>query len=221
MDLHPSGFKSSYATGVSGTSQVGSASVTADGPYHAMLWTGTSDSAVDLNPDGFVHSYATGVHGDYQVGYGYDPNAGRFSHALLWNGTAASIVDLNPIGFDWSEALAISSAGQVGRGFGPLTGSNNHALFWNGTAQSAIDLHSFVGDLGPPIIGSAATGISNNGSIVGYGYTRSVEQYAILWTPIPEPTSCCLSACALVIALRCQRTRAIHRARCSLTKIEL
>src|SRR5262245_49319458 len=97
--LHPVGFVSSVARGVSGASQVGYGAVAADGsPEHALLWSGASASLVDLNPVGFSRSFAGGVSGASQVGSGAGPATGMRDHALLWSGTAASVVDLNPVG---------------------------------------------------------------------------------------------------------------------------
>ncbi|HEX4414852.1 MAG TPA: hypothetical protein VH107_14555, partial [Lacipirellulaceae bacterium] len=53
VDLHPSGFMSSWAEAMWGTSQVG-AGVPAGGfSDHALLWNGTAASAIDLNLAGF------------------------------------------------------------------------------------------------------------------------------------------------------------------------
>ena len=67
--LHPAGFDSSLARGVSGASQVGHA-VTDVGSEHALLWNGTAASVVDLNPAGFYSSRANSVSGANQVGWG-------------------------------------------------------------------------------------------------------------------------------------------------------
>src|SRR5262245_61405655 len=61
IDLHPSGFTSSEAFGVSGGQQVGvGAGPATGGQIHALLWTGSAASVVDLHPSGFTSSEAAG-----------------------------------------------------------------------------------------------------------------------------------------------------------------
>lgn len=187
VDLHPAGFTESFANGVSGSSQVGDAYGPSTAFYdHAMLWSGTALSALDLNPAGFTVSTAYGVAGASQVGSGSGPSTGDITHALMWSGTAASAVDLNPAGFTSSQALGVSTAGQVGNGYGPSTGGNYHALVWNGSAATAIDLHALVSGFVPAIVASSAESISENGTIVGYARDANRNNYAVLWTPIPD-----------------------------------
>jgi probable HAF family extracellular repeat protein len=63
---------------------------------------------------------------------------------------------------------------------------------WNGTAASAFDLHPFLASLTPTMYGSQATGINADGSIIGYAYDASGKSYAVLWTPVPEPSTIAL-----------------------------
>ena len=83
VDLHPSGFEQSYATGVSELKQVGYGTLA--GNPHALVWSGTANSVVDLNrflPAKFVGSQATGVDtGGTITGVAYD---GIQRHAILW-----------------------------------------------------------------------------------------------------------------------------------------
>ncbi len=186
VDLHPTtGFAQSFAIGVSATNQVGYGETTG-GPNHALLWSGTAASRVDLHPTtGFSVSQATAVSGSKQVGYG-NPTGSEDPHALLWSGTAASKVDLHPSGFTSSRALGVSGSFQVGTGNGPSTGDSNHALVWTGTAASAADLHSFLSGLGPTFIDSSASGVSENGWIVGTAFDDSFISYAVLWKPVTD-----------------------------------
>src|SRR5258708_2449553 len=66
VDLHPTGFSSSIITTTASGSQSGFA--TPGSFTHALLWSGTSDSAVDLNPSDFTTSKAWGTGGSTQVG---------------------------------------------------------------------------------------------------------------------------------------------------------
>jgi len=183
VDLHPiSGYIASAAHDVYAASQVGYG-ITPQGDAHALLWSGTAASYVDLNPSGFTYSIANAVYGNTQVGSGYGPATNDNSRALLWTGTSASAVDLHPEDYLSSEALAVSSAGQVGSAFGELTGFNSHAMYWNGDAGSAVDLHSLVADLSPSYLSSIATGIADDGTIVGFVIDDMFQNYAVIWTP--------------------------------------
>jgi hypothetical protein len=132
IDLHPSGFTSSEALGVSGGQQVGFGESVEGGGPHALLWTGSAGSVVDLHPSGFPGSQGLGVSGGQQVGVGLD-EFGNFLHALLWTGSAASVVDLHPSGFGDSGALGVSGGQQVGSG----TGFDSFARLWPCCGQAA------------------------------------------------------------------------------------
>ena len=184
VNLHPTGFQRSVAYGVSGGFQVGSAT-TADpnSVTHAILWNGSASSFVDLNPTGYIGSLARGVSGNSQVGWG---TTGGKTHAMLWGGTAASYIDLNPTGFDQSYAEAVYGNTQVGYGY--QTGSYApRALLWTGSASGYIDLHSLLSSSVVAFVTSKATGISENGDIVGFGNDADGRTYAIKWAPVPEP----------------------------------
>ncbi|MGD0651105.1 MAG: PEP-CTERM sorting domain-containing protein [Verrucomicrobiia bacterium] len=200
IDLTPSGFSRSQATGISGGHQVGWGSGM-DGNSHAFLWSSTAASAVDLNPSGFTMSEAIGISGGHQVGSGY---TGSSFHALLWSGTAASAVDLNPSGLTTSCALGISGGHQVG--WGTLTsGGNTNALLWSGTAASAVDLQNF---LPSNYTYSEACGIDANGDIVGWAYNSSTgQQDAMLWVLVPEPATVSLLALGLGVLFMARRLR--------------
>lgn len=116
IDLNPSGFVESWATGASEGRQVGYGYGPATGGYgHALLWHGTAASAVDLHPSGFMISRILGISGAQQVGYGYG-RATRGGHALLWRGTTNSVVDLNPPGFIQSQGSAPPARNRWGLG---------------------------------------------------------------------------------------------------------
>ena len=148
VDLQPTAegltaIVSSQANSTDGVHQVGFGYYgNAEGPTHALLWSGTAASAIDLNPtllSNITSSTALGVGGDEEVGYG---NSGSTAQALLWTGTASSAVNLNPAGFVASTAKATNGLLQVGSG---LTSSiATHAIVWSGTAESAVDLQNLL-----------------------------------------------------------------------------
>jgi hypothetical protein len=188
INLHPIGFYDSYATGVSGANQVGwglfnNNGQEGDSYSHALLWHGSADSVIDLNPPGFG-SKAEAVDGDIEVGSG----GTSIEHALLWKGTAASVVDLNPAGYNTSNANAIAGDTEVGSGHVYATGQY-HALLWHGTAASAVDLQPYVDSLGLGFIGSFASGVDSNGIITGYALDSNYQPFAVIWAPVPEPST--------------------------------
>jgi hypothetical protein len=217
VDLHRSEFLYTSARAVSGITQVGHGY--SERPplhpavglnYHALLWTGTAESMVDLHPAGFDFSSAVAVSGSVQVGHGSTITTTNNYHALLWRGTAESVVDLHPPGFDFSAAEGVSESGQVGYGKGTATDGRIHALLWRGTAESVVDLHPYLSGLPVTMVESHANGIDSNGSIVGYGEDSNGVEYAILWTPVPEPSAWTLLWLGMMgVALRSRRSRCI------------
>jgi hypothetical protein len=190
---------------VSGDSQVGYAfNIETGGDRHAMLWHGSAASAVDLNPPGFQNSRAADVSDGIQVGFGFSSTA---VHALLWHGTAASAVDLNPSGFTTSIANGVAGDLQVGSASGPTAPNHGHAMLWSGAATSAVDLHLFLSGLGPKFTESEAEDIADNGSIVGHAAEANGRVYAVLWTPVPEPSSLALTIGAAVMVCTLMRSR--------------
>jgi hypothetical protein len=213
VDLNPSGFTNSYATGVGGGQEVGAADGSATGGNdHAIFWTGTAGSAVDLNPPGispnaglsYSSSQAVFTNGVQQVGYAGD-SSGVFNDAMLWNGTAASAVDLAPpitMGYwPYSEALATNGTIQVG--FAQLNIPEphvfvNHAMMWFGTADSAIDLDHLLPQ-NDTWTYSVAESVDANGNVFGYAIDSSQSYYAIEWSPVvPEPA---MGSLLLVVGL--------------------
>lgn len=170
IDLHPSGFISSEALGVSGGQQVGVGTTEGD-KDHALLWRSSAASVVDLLPSRGIK--ATATCGGQQVGYGGGFSGGG-RHALLWRGSAASVMDLHPSGFTDSEAHSTSGRVQVGSGIPP--GGGSHALLWRGSTASAVDLHPSGFD------GSEADGTSG-GEQVGFGWGPATKgsSHALLW----------------------------------------
>jgi hypothetical protein len=207
VDLHPAGFKSSRAYDISGAAQVGAGVELSSLDTHALLWNGTAASAVDLHPAGYDSSAAAAVDSGRQAGNAYvGPNV---DHAMLWSGTAASAVDLHPaaLGFGTSRISGMSGAYQVGLAAGPGPDDPFHAVLWSSTAASAVDLHPYLVGLNLALVHSNASDIAPNGQIVGTAYDADFNAYAVLWTPIPEPSSSVICAIALVSTLMGRRIR--------------
>jgi hypothetical protein len=196
VDLNPTGFEGSEAAGVGGGQQVG----WGIGTDHALLWTGTANSAVDLNPTGFNISLAVATNGSQQVGNGSGPTTGYQTHALMWSGSASSAVDLNPtntLGITSSFAEGTNGYNQVGYGnMGSGPSGAYFALLWSGTAASAVDLQLLL-PATDTWTASNASSIDANGDVYGwaYGTVNGVTgEFAVEWSPVPEPSSLSLIA---------------------------
>jgi hypothetical protein len=177
VDLNPPNATSSFAYGVSGTQQVGSAS-TWDGGSSAGLWNGTADSWVEL---GSGAAYATS--GTHQVGY-----AG--SHAALWSGTAASFVDLNPAVASSSQANGISGPYQVGYVNLGIPGSTSSASLWSGTASSWENLSLALTGSWSNTVAQSVWSDGTTLYVAGSGFHNTANRNeALLWSR-PLPPSC-------------------------------
>jgi hypothetical protein len=134
VDLNPSGFTQSVASGISGGQQAGNGYGPATGNIdHALLWSGTASSVVDLNSSGFTDSEAYGISGNRQVGYGDGPATGNTEHAVVWSGTASSAVDLGsllPSSYGPSYAEGIDTNGNVIGHAYYIPAGQVHAILW-------------------------------------------------------------------------------------------
>lgn len=102
-------------------------------------------------------------------------------HAVLWT-SPDTIVDLGtaegPSG-ETGLASGINNHGQIVGGLG------GRAVLWNSDGSLAADLSSFLTGTGY----SAAYAINDNGWIVGVQGDAYSNSHAILWEPVPEPSS--------------------------------
>jgi hypothetical protein len=210
IDLNPNqlGMGASEALATDGNFQVGVAaqefgeltSVEAQ----AILWQNSAASAVNLTPAGDMGAAAYGVGDGQEVGQAFLRNGNE--DATLWTGSAASAVDLGPTdlpGFVLTSALWTNGIQQVGYGY-PGTHSSD-ALVWTGTANSAVDLQTFLPAAGTWTDSEAQT-IDSSGNIFGYAdgtYNGATGEFAVEWTPIPEPATAMMlllttgAACAM------------------------
>lgn len=192
VDLNPTGWDTSAASGVAGGQQVGTANRqqpcglkkggACGGTYTVMqpfLWTGSAASAVNLTPFnlGYGAGQVFGTDGVQQVGGGFQVvGFGAFSgpFAVLWSGSADSAISLNPPNSATSVAYAIAGGQQVGYAY-----SVHHAALWKGSAASFVDLHP----AGYEISEARAT---NGVQQVGFGWAASPAQFnrehALVWS---------------------------------------
>ena len=148
-----------------------------DGHYGTVVrptvWSGAGTGA-GLTPLGYVSNLALAINNaGVIVGQTWPPlDAGEETRALLWQG--GTVTDLGA-----GAANDINDAGQI---VGTLDGLGA-ALWESGTA---INLNHFVSGTGWTL--QSATGINEEGWIVGSGYNQAVGDYqAYLLIPVPEP----------------------------------
>ena len=98
-------------------------------------------------------------------------------HAVVWNSNGSVIRDLG-----LGHAFGINESGQI------VGTSGDHAVLWNPDGSIAADLGA----------SAAAYGINNSGQIVGSAvYDQYGDREAVLWQPVPEPSSLAVLLCGL------------------------
>ena len=217
VDLHPSGWSSSYLYDTDGQQHVG---IVYSGNQYAGLWDAATNAFANLHPAGYMDSAAYGVNNGRQVGY--VRNSASQNRAGWWSGAAATwqefggtpgsgqardIDGSEAVGFEnisgnaqavlWnldlgtktvlSNALYGASAHAVHGGY-QVGHTNGKAAIWNGSAASYEDL----GALTPALHGSVAESIlweSSRITVGGYIYNYNTSQrQAAIWTKaVPEP----------------------------------
>jgi probable HAF family extracellular repeat protein len=104
---------------------------------------------------------------------------GQTTRAFLYD--EGVVTDLGTLGGAFSWGRAINNLSQV-VGESQTENSQEHAfLYENGIMR----------DLGtlPGLADSYAVGINDNGWIVGYSRNNTFDTHAVLWKPVPEPTT--------------------------------
>lgn len=211
----------SWARGINNNGQVVGSAGTSNGYEHAALWqnggiqdlgtiNGSESIAEDINDSGQI------------VGIAYvSSGGGAAGHAFFWD--KGSMLDLNMPGDNFSEAVAINNIGQIigdsiNGNYSPcvssiwprgqfsmqyLTYKSSHACginnngqvvgYYNAPDQSSIACvwqNGTMIDLpGWGVYDNVAFDINDQGVIVGYSVG-----HAVLWTPVPEPSSILLLA---------------------------
>ncbi|KIO48209.1 PEP-CTERM sorting domain-containing protein [Nitrosospira sp. NpAV] len=96
--------------------------------------------------------------------------------AILWEGTARTILGSG-------TAYAINDSGQI---VGEDSGT---AILWDGTAASDLNSLLDAGTIGAGWVLTSASGINDNGAIVGAASNSrlGIISHAFLMTPVPEP----------------------------------
>lgn len=143
-------------------------------------------------------------------------SVGTTNHAFLWtpnspNATTGAAVDLGSLsgGSDESQAKAINSAGVVVGESRDESLYDGRAFVWT-SASGIQDLNQMLDGSGANWTLQAATGINDNGLIIGWGLydpdgpggNAPLTQQGFLLTPIPEPATLSLLALGGLAMLR-------------------
>jgi probable HAF family extracellular repeat protein len=152
---------------------------------HAFLWYPGGSTDLGTLVGGF-NSFAYGINNPGQVVGKLDLMVGGnlVEHAVIWNEGVPA--DLGTLGAAPSEARAINSRGQVVGKSKDIYGTYRAFIWEAGTGMRSLR------DLIPPAQQyhwnlSEATGINNNGFIVGTGMHDGVKR-AFLLTPVRRPS---------------------------------
>ena len=187
QDIGTLGGLYSYGRGINDSGQVVGYSENANGAAHAFLWEikETEKIMYDLKTLGGSDSYANRINNMAQV-VGCSLTGGGESHAFFLGENG--MIDLGTLGGNESEALGINDLGQV-VGYSTVTVNGSakwHAFIWE-NGQGMQDLNNFMpADSGWEL--AVASGINNQGQIVGWGYINEEDvERAFLLTPVEKP----------------------------------
>jgi probable HAF family extracellular repeat protein len=163
-DLGTLGGSNSFARGINNAGQVVGYGDRVAGPYHAIIWNGTT--ATDLGTLGGGESQAYAIN-DAGLVVGYSQTTGNAAvRATLWTNLIAS--DLGTLDGKNSAAYAINNVGQVG-GIAQTSLGFGKPTVWDLGSGRVTDL--FVTH--PNVMG-AVVDINDSGVVVGpYEMTRS------------------------------------------------
>lgn len=155
----------------------------------AGFWRGTSNSYVSLHIKSATVSVACDTNGTQQVGYtGVDirvrneakPRDIRFYSAVVWN---SSVANFQYLGSEYVHSFALGIKGDTIVGYGNTsdaigTPKFSRATAWVGPNYDYVNLHAY---LPADMQTSRATGVDENGNIVGYGVTTGGVMRSYVW----------------------------------------
>ncbi len=171
IDLGTLGGQQSMAFGINENNEVVGAAQTADGVWHAFLYT-TEGQMIDLGVlNGFDESRAFGINATRQIVGTAAIGEGDPSRAFAWH--AGNRLDLGTLGGINSQALGINNLRQA------VGAAQNASGAWR-ACRWEIGNKTDLGVL-PGHTQSGAAAINNAGRIVGWSEDGEGERRAVLW----------------------------------------
>jgi probable HAF family extracellular repeat protein len=159
-------------------------------------FTYNNGAFTDIGEVGSLETLAFGINASGQI-VGLTVNNTVYAHAYLLS--YGTMTDIDPYG-ESSFATAINDSGQIVGNFA----NNQPLLYDNGILRN---LNTMI-DPELKITLNTAYGINNSGQIIVGGYDSSLNTFAYLLTPVPEPSNFCLLLLSLfsIIVYKFRRT---------------
>lgn len=189
IDLTPAGFEIAVATSISGDIQVGFVQSVFNRPQEAAIWRGSAESMQTLStPHRVASPAALSVKKSAIVGYYYSQGVQK---PVLWNADTLASQELplprqsRPYESIYGFASGTNGTVHVGKVSVDLYPGfyKDLAIAWVDNPPRLINLNEFL----PPNLAGAdcyATGIDEDGNIVGWATTIPSVHRAVIWKPI-------------------------------------
>lgn len=190
-----------------------------DFPEHAVLWQGAS--LIDLNLISDNSSKATAINNTGQI-FGYGSSISSI-HGITWNGLLATDTGFAGLTANCNLAPSICRQNQIGQAvdsYTPLGSSLTHAIIWDGVRSYDNNFTDLNTLLAPSVAASGwllvtATGINNNGDIVGDAVNTitGITHAYMLVSQVPEQSTASMFLLGLALlgyTIRAARGRSHH-----------
>ncbi len=194
----------SAANSVNNIGAVAGTATDAEGREHAVVWGSDGDIIGSIVTSDVGDATAKSINEHYEVAGHYDVSGegGETQRRAFFWSDSSGLVDIAPSARD-SRAFGINNHGQV---VGVMDfEEERHAFLWS-LAGGLVDLGTLGGTY------SIAYGINDSGYVVGMSTCSAEEaskglplERAVLWAPVPEPSSLLALLCGIGACFRLRR----------------